>query len=336
MGAGRIARVHAAVLASGVAGGVRLAGVCDIRPERAEILARKMSVPAFSALSEMVDVVADLDAVAVLTESGNHARHALAVMAAGKHVVLEKPAALTVSDIDRVRAAEKESTRVAVVHQNRFNKPVAATRRALSAGAFGTVVMVAAHVAWGRSPDYYASAAWRGTRTLDGGALANQGVHHLDLLIHLFGTVRRVQATASRFKHRIESEDTLSALLEFRSGVQGVLQVTTAADRDHEGSLTITGTNGFVRLGGKCLNRIDAWEASWPRPELGESADYSALGIPSLYGFGHVDFYRDFARSLVAGSAFCCELSQARDTVSVLEDVYAAAGFGPATGDGDD
>lgn len=325
MGAGRIARVHAAVLSSGAVDGLRLAGVCDIQYERAEQLARPAAVPAFSSLSAMLEELSQLDAVAVLTESGNHARHGLEVLAAGKHAVIEKPVSLNVPDVDRLIANEASGARVAVVHQNRFNQPVAAVQRAVRRGALGTMVFAAAHVVWGRSEEYYASAPWRGTHALDGGALANQGVHHLDLMVHLFGPVRRAQAIRARFKHSIEGEDTLSALLEFDSGVQGVFQVTTATDRDYEGSLTITGTTGYIRLGGKCLNRIEQWKAAMPEPALAAGPDYSALGIPSLYGYGHVDFYRDFERSLTSGSAFCCDLSQARETIAALAALYSAA-----------
>ncbi|MGW5433907.1 Gfo/Idh/MocA family protein [Streptomyces sp. NPDC004059] len=321
MGAGRIARVHSAVLRSGVVEGIRLAAVCDVEEERAQKLATA-GIPAFNGLSTMVSRCPDIDAVAVLTESGHHAEHALQVLELGRHAIVEKPVDLTNAGVDALAARERADARVAVVHQNRFNTAVVALAAALAQGALGNVVTVAAHVAWGRSEEYYRSGSWRGTRKLDGGTLANQGVHHLDILLRLFGPVAGLHALARRRRHAIECEDTISVLLDFASGAQGVLQVTTATDRDYEGSLTVTGTRGFVRLAGECLNRVDRWEAAVPPPTPEPDPSYSALGIPSLYGYGHVAFYRDFVNCVRTSAPFACTLVEARETVRLLNRIY--------------
>lgn len=322
LGMGRIARVHTAVLTSGVLEGVRLVAVCDVQYARASEFATRANVPSFHSLDAMLHSGPELDAVAVLTESGNHAAHALQVLDANKHAIVEKPVDLTVAGVDALLVRERPDARVAVVHQNRFNKPVVALAEALKRGALGDVLLATAHVAWGRSASYYSSGEWRGTRKLDGGALANQGVHHLDILLRLFGPVAGMHVLGRRNRHDIECEDTISVLLDFERGTQGVLQVTTATNRDYEGSLTVTGTDGFVRLAGECLNRIDCWEAADPMPVIEPGPDYAALGIPSLYGYGHVAFYRDFADSIATSTPFNCTLQEARQVVHVLNAIY--------------
>lgn len=325
MGSGRIAQVHAAVLNSGVLDGIEIAGVCDVRSDRAAALSQRVDVPAYPGLSEMLAANPAIDVVAVLTESGNHGAHVSEVLRSGRHAIVEKPATLSVTEIDELIALSDSDRRVSVVHQNRFKPAVKAVSDGLLSDCFGSVVNAAALVSWGRPESYYALDDWRGTRKLDGGVVANQGVHHLDLLVHFFGPVLRASAIGTNAKHKLDCEDTLSAVLEFNSGVIAVFQVTTATDRDYEGSLTITGTQGYVRLSGPCLNQIEHWSGAQPMPIHVEPADYSALGIPSLYGFGHVDYYRDFTRAIRDSRPFCCDLNQARETAQAMAMIYRSA-----------
>lgn len=218
VGCGRISKRHAELLGNGQVEGAQLAAVCDIIEERAAGIAEHFNVPGFTDMHRMMRDV-DVDVVAVLTESGHHAAHVKELAAYGKHIIVEKPMALTLDDADdMIRACERARVKLFVVKQNRFNVPVVKLREALERGRFGKLVLGTVRVRWCRTQAYYDQDAWRGTWALDGGVLTNQASHHVDLLEWMMGEVDSVLALSSTALVNIEAEDTAVVILRFRNG----------------------------------------------------------------------------------------------------------------------
>lgn len=293
VGCGRIARRHADLLGTGQIAGGKLAAVCDVRPERAEEFGRKYKVPFFTSLEAML-AHPDLDAVSVLTPSGMHAGHAIQAAHARKHIVVEKPMALTLTDADAmIRACDANGVRLFVVKQNRFNVPVVKTREAFEAGRFGQLVLGTIRVRWCRDQGYYDQDEWRGTWAQDGGVLANQASHHVDMLSWFMGDVESVHARATTALVKIQAEDTAVATVKFRNGALGVIEATAATrPKDLEGSLSILGSGGTVEIAGFAVNKIRTWNFVEPVPADAEVMDRYSVNPPNVYGFGHQAYYQ--------------------------------------------
>jgi UDP-N-acetyl-2-amino-2-deoxyglucuronate dehydrogenase len=292
LGCGRIAKRHSELLAEGQIKGATLAAVCDRVPARAEAIGKRFSVPHFSDLHEMMRT-ATVDAVVVLTESGLHAEHVIELAPYGKHILVEKPMALTLSDADRMIAAcDRAGAKLFVIKQNRFNVPIVKAREALDAGRFGRLVMGTVRVRWCRGQDYYDQDPWRGTWALDGGVLTNQASHHVDMLEWMMGDVESVFAISRTALVNIEAEDTAVVTLKFANGALGVIEATTATrPKDLEGSLSILGEGGTVVVGGFAMNKMETW--SFVKPEAGDADVMQKYSVnpPNVYGFGHQAYY---------------------------------------------
>lgn len=295
VGSGRIAERHAAVLTSGSIKGIELAGVCDTTVSKAHTLGLKYSAPAFFDADKMIEEV-EPDVISILTESGNHSKNVRDLVRHRKHFVVEKPLALAVSDAQAmVAACEEENVKLFVVKQNRFNKATVALKSALDSGSLGNPFLATARVRWTRRQDYYDLAPWRGTVALDGGVLANQASHHLDMLLWLMGPVASVVADQSRVLADIESHDLALGILRFENGGRGLIEATTATrPSDLEGSVSVLGSRGSVVVGGFSMNRIDTWNV----PGVDNPSDIAIETPPDVYGYGHTEFYKSVRDSL--------------------------------------
>ena len=293
VGCGRIAKRHSDLLGKGQIDGAHLAAVCDVAAARAEAIAAPFGVPWFTDMDEMM-ARASPDVVVVLTESGLHAEHAIRLARHRKHIVVEKPMALTLDDADEmIRACDQHGVRLFVVKQNRFNVPVVKLREALDAGRFGKLVLGTVRVRWCRRQEYYDQDPWRGTWALDGGVLSNQASHHIDLLEWIMGEVQSVYAKATTALVDIETEDTAVVVLKFRSGALGVIEATTATRPvDLEGSISILGERGTVEVGGFAVNEMKVWRFEQPLPEDEQVLSRFSVNPPNVYGFGHQAYYQ--------------------------------------------
>jgi predicted dehydrogenase len=309
VGCGRIAKRHSELLGKAQIANARLVAVCDVVAEKARQIGEEFSIPWFTEMHAMMKGV-DADVVVVLTESGNHPRHVIALAPYGKHIVVEKPMALTLDDADAmIRACDSAGVKLFVVKQNRFNVPVQKLRQALEAGRFGKLVLGTVRVRWCRPQSYYDQDPWRGTWALDGGVLTNQASHHVDLLEWMVGDVESVFAMTSTALARIEAEDTAAVALRFASGALGIIEATTAVrPKDLEGSISILGEGGSVEIGGFAVNQMKVW--NFAKPEAGDEEVMSKYSVnpPNVYGFGHqayyehvVDCIRNDRRQLVDG-----------------------------------
>lgn len=329
VGCGRIARRHADLLGRGVIEDAVLAAVCDTNADRAAEFGQRHGVPAFIALPQMLQG-ADLDAVSVLTPSGMHAEHAIAVLRSGCHAIVEKPMALTLADADRMVAAAASARRhLLVVKQNRFNVPVVKAREALDAGRFGQLVLGTVRVRWCRDQHYYDQDGWRGTWAQDGGVLANQASHHVDMLQWFMGPVQSVHARSLTALARIETEDTAVATVRFRSGALGVIEATTATrPKDLEGSLSVLGSGGTVEIGGFAVNEIRHWRFTDPRDDDSLVLERCSVNPPDVYGFGHHAYYEHVARVLRGRERPLVDAAEGRSSLELVAALYESIAAG--------
>jgi predicted dehydrogenase len=266
----------------------------------------------------------EIDVVTVLTPSGMHAEHAIAVANAGKHVVVEKPMALRLEDADAMIAAcDRAGVKLFVVKQNRLNVPVVKAREALDAGRFGKLVLGTVRVRWRRDQSYYDQDSWRGTWAQDGGVLSNQASHHVDLLEWFMGDVVSVNARASRTLVDIEAEDTAIATLQFANGALGIVEATNAArPRDLEGSLSILGSGGTVVVGGFAVNRMETWDFVHSMPGDETVLKDFSVNPPNVYGYGHQAYYDHVIDCLKNNSAALVDGLEGRRSLELITALY--------------
>jgi UDP-N-acetyl-2-amino-2-deoxyglucuronate dehydrogenase len=242
----------------------------------------------------------EAECVVLSTPSGLHPSQAIEVAKSGRHVVTEKPMATRWQQgLAMVEACDKAGAKLFVVKQNRRNRTLQMLKRAIEQKRFDRIYSVAVNVFWTRPQAYYDSAKWRGTWEFDGGAFMNQASHYIDLLDWMIGPVESVMAYTGTLARNIEVEDTGVAALRWRSGAMGTLNVTMLTyPKNMEGSITILGEKGTVRVGGVAVNEIQHWEFADKRPEDAEvtNANYATT---SVYGFGHPLYYDNVIKTLL-------------------------------------
>jgi UDP-N-acetyl-2-amino-2-deoxyglucuronate dehydrogenase len=291
VGCGRISHTHFDAIRD--IEGLELVAVCDTVEQRARNAGERNNVPWFTSYTRMLADVA-CDVVAICTPSGLHPQHGILAANAGRHVICEKPMAISLKAADElVHACDSSGVHLFVVKQNRLNPAVQLVKRALDKGRFGRLYLANTTVRWTRPQEYYDQAPWRGTWEFDGGAFMNQASHYVDLIQWLVGPVESVVAKTATLARRIESEDTGVAVLKFRSGAIGVIEVTMLTyPKNLEGSFTLLGEKGTVRIGGTAVNRIEHWVFADADDDDNLVAT-AATNPSSVYGFGHAGYYRN-------------------------------------------
>ena len=338
IGTGTIGRFHAEAIRA-MDGGT-LHSVHHPDPEKSAGLAAAFGVPCVTALT---DFLADpaLDMVTIATPSGAHLQPALAALAAGKHVLCEKPLEISTARVDAlIEAGEQSGKTVAAILNRRFTPAMDAFRQARDAGRFGRVTSASCYVKWFRDQAYYDSAAWRGTRALDGGgALMNQAIHTIDQLLHLAGPVSSVRASAACLAHqRIEVEDIAVALLEFESGARGVIEGSTAcwSSAGHPARVQICGTEGSAFLADESF---EVWDFMHPLPDDERvHRDLMKTTSPSLGGNDpkaiasdqHRRNFEEVVRAIREGRQPSTSATEARKAVALIEAIYESADRGGA------
>ncbi|RAJ93628.1 Gfo/Idh/MocA family protein [Aliidiomarina maris] len=323
VGCGRIAKRHADILSGGDVKDACLVAVCDIDESKARLFSKNYDVPYYTDMDAMM-ANENIDAVVVLTESGNHARHVLRLAPYAKHIVVEKPMALTLSDADSmIQECDKFGIKLFVVKQNRFNVPVQKAREALERGRFGKLILGTVRVRWCREQAYYDQDSWRGTWKLDGGVLTNQASHHIDLLEWMFGEVESVQAMSTTALAKIEAEDTAVVTLKFKNGALGAIEATTAVrPKDLEGSLSILGETGTVEIGGFAVNQMKTWNFQTQEPDDSSVLEKYSVNPPNVYGFGHHAYYEHIVESLLYGKQQLVDGLEGRKSLELINAIY--------------
>ncbi len=325
VGCGVIADFHANALAD-LPGDACLVGVADVRPQTAAAFAERHGVRAFASVEELL-ACPDVDVVNICTPSGFHADTAVAAANAGKHIIVEKPMAITAEQLDRIQdACEKNRVLLSAVAQSRFAQGVRMTKDALDEGRLGKLVCADIYMKYHRSQEYYDSGGWRGTKAVDGGgALMNQGIHGVDLLLYLAGDVKSVYALSKTLTRKIEVEDTLSAVLEFRSGALGVIQATTSVSPGYPRRLELNGDEGSIALEETSIVRWDLPNGE-TQDVVSQSAVRSSASVPTaLSTYGHTQQFADVVRALRTGAKPLIDLREGRRPVDLILAIYRSA-----------
>ena len=329
VGCGRIAKRHSELLGFNQIYNAKLVAVCDLVRKKAEKIAKQFSIPHFTDMHEMLSTV-DIDVLVVLTESGKHAEHVISLSSYGKHIVVEKPMALTIDDADAmIRACDESGVNLFVVKQNRFNVPVLKLRQALKAGRFGKLVLGTVRVRWCRDQAYYDQDPWRGTWELDGGVLTNQASHHVDLLEWMMGEVDTVFAMSTTALAQIEVEDTIVVTLRFINGALGVIEATTATrPTDLEGSISILGEGGTVEIGGFAVNQMKVWNFCHLESDDETVMEQYSVNPPNVYGFGHQAYYEHVVDCIQNNSLHFVDGLEGRKSLELINAIYESVETG--------
>lgn len=323
VGCGRIAKRHSELLGLNQIKNASLVAVCDIDEEKAKKIGEQFNIPYYTNMDEMMSKE-PIDVVSVLTESGNHAKHVITLAKYGKHIVVEKPMALTIDDADdMIMACQKNGCKLFVVKQNRFNIPVLKLREALEQNRFGKLFMGTVRVRWCRDEDYYKQASWRGTWAMDGGVLTNQASHHIDLLEWIMGKVDSVYAKGIQALADIEAEDTAAVILKFRNGGIGIIEATTAIrPKDLEGSLSILGEKGSVEIGGFAVNKMLHWNFQEKLEDDDIIMEKYSVNPPNVYGFGHQAYYEHVVDCIINNKEQLVDGLEGRKSVELISAIY--------------
>jgi len=323
VGCGRIAKRHSELLGNRQIQGANLVAVCDVLEFKAKMIGEQFSVPYYTDMSTMMESE-NVDVVVVLTESGNHAQHVIGLAEYKKHIVVEKPMALTLDDADAmIDACDRAGVKLFVVKQNRFNVPVVKLREAIEKGRFGKLVMGTVRVRWCRTQDYYDQASWRGTWAMDGGVLTNQASHHVDLLEWMMGEVDSVFAVSIKALAKIEAEDTAVVTLKFKNGAVGIIEATTAVrPKDLEGSISVLGEGGTVEISGFAVNEMKTWNFVDSMPGDKEVMENYSVNPPNVYGFGHQAYYEHVVDCIQNNRQHLVDGLEGRKSLELINAIY--------------
>ncbi len=329
IGCGRIAPRHAQSIQD-LQPHAKLVAVADIIESRAQNLAKKYGAEAETDYRRLLDRK-DIDVVCVCVPSGLHARIGIEAAQAGKHVIVEKPIALSLTDADTLTAAcDAAKVKLTVVLQNRFNPPMQDLKRLVDSGKLGRLLLGNATVRWYRPQEYYED-GWHGTWAMDGGALMNQSIHHIDALQWLMGEVESVFAYTATLAHRMEAEDTGVAVLRFKGGALGVVEGSTITYPENlEGSLALFGEHGSVKVGGTALNRKVLWKVKGELEHEREMLTREQVDPPSVYGYSHKAVIAEMMAAIQEDREPSANATEARKSLALVLAIYASARIGKA------
>lgn len=322
IGCGRIAQRHA----EHIQNFGQLLAVCDIIKERADELASKTGAVPYQYVEDMLQKEKDIDVVAICSPNGLHAEHSIQSLDAGFHVLCEKPMAINVHDCgEMIKAAERNNKRLFAIKQNRFNPPVAAVKKALDEGKFGKIFSVQLSCFWNRNADYYEN-SWKGSADLDGGTLFTQFSHFIDLLYWMIGDIKNAKGFSSNFNHQnqIEFEDTGAVVVEFYNGAIGTINYTVNSyGKNMEGSLTIFGEKGTVKIGGQYLNELEYQNIeNFEFKDLPEGNKANEYGHYQGSMSNHEKVYENLVDVLQNGSAISTNSFEGLKTVEIIDKIY--------------
>jgi len=324
IGCGRVSGHHCRSILQ--TDGAELVGVCDLVAEKAALYRDQFGARAYGDYHRMLSENPQINAVAIITPSGMHFEHAMDIIARyHKHIIVEKPTFMKPSQVTEAYGqAAAAGVQIFPVFQNRNNMAVQRVLRGVTQGELGRVRTAAVRVRWCRPQRYYDLAPWRGTFSMDGGCLTNQGIHHIDLLRNLGGEVSRVCGIHRTLGARIEVEDTATASFVFESGAIGTLEITTAARPiDYEASLSLVCENGLAQLGGIAVNELQIYT-----PDPGACAPSSEDFSGNVYGYGHVKVYEELVAFFRQGCPYPVTYEDTLATIRLLNSFYIADEIG--------
>jgi len=324
IGCGRIGSRHAEHI-NNIA---ELVSVCDVVPEKADELAKKYQSTAYHDAEEMIRNGSNLDLIAICSPNGLHYKHTVTSLNAGFNVLCEKPMALSVQDCgEMIKTAEKNNKRLFVIKQNRFNPPIAAVKNAIDEGRLGKINSVQLSCFWNRRPDYY-EGSWKGTKDMDGGTLFTQFSHFVDLLYWMIGDISEVAGFAQNYQHQdiIDFEDAGVVALKFYNGAIGTINYNVNCfSKNMEGSLTLFGDKGTVKIGGQYLNELeyqDIENFKFENLPIGNTANNYGNYQGSMSN--HDKVYENVVDVLQKGGTISTNMFEGLKTVEIIDKIYKA------------
>jgi predicted dehydrogenase len=325
IGCGRIAPRHAQSLLA-LTGRTQLIAVADVIESRARHIAHEYGAQVIETDYRYLLERKDIDVICVCTPSGLHAEMGINALQAGKHAIVEKPMAMTLADADAMLIAAQNNNRsLTIVLQNRYNSPMQAAKQAIQQGRLGKLVLGNATVRWYRPQSYYDD-GWHGTRALDGGALMNQSIHHIDALQWLMGDVASVHARTTTLVHKMEMEDIGVATWQFTSGALGVIEGSTVTYPENlEGSVAVFGTQGSIKVGGTALNRRTIWKLHDALEEERLILAMESVDPPSVYGQSHLAVFSDTVEAIRSNRQPLTDGNEGRRSLALVLAMYASS-----------
>lgn len=325
IGCGRIAQRHS----EHIKNNGKLIAVCDIDRSKADDMAARYDCQAFYSVDDLLNSGIAFDVVSICSPNGLHARHSIAALNAGHHVLCEKPMAISVDDCgEMIKAAERNNRRLFAIKQNRFNPPVAAVKEAIDKGLLGRIYSIQLNCFWNRNEDYYRN-SWKGTKDLDGGTLYTQFSHFVDLLYWMVGDVKHAYALTANFAHEgiIEFEDTGVVALQFNNGAIGAINYTVNSyGKNMEGSLTIFAEKGTVKIGGQYLNELEYQNIeNFEFKDLPEGNKANNYGNYQGSMSNHDKIYANLVDVLTNNAAISTSAFEGLKTVEIINKIYLSA-----------
>ena len=303
---------------------IKIVGLCDLDKKKIEKIKKITNIKIFTSYSEALAITKP-DTVIILTPSGYHAEHISYAIKRKCNVIVEKPMCLKVKDAEKILSLSKKyKKRVFVVMQNKYNPPVVKLRKKKKKNKLGKIFHASVIVRWKRDQYYYDQAKWRGTWKLDGGVVSNQASHHLDLLRTIMGEPVSVFAKSQSHLAKIQCEDTALIIFKFKGGKTAIMEATTAMrPKNIEGSISVLGTLGSVKVGGFALNEFSYYN-------LSKKINLSKFKTNpnSVYGFGHYSFYQHVITSMINNKKSEFEVFEAIKTVKLINAIYRSIEIG--------
>lgn len=325
IGCGRIANRHA----EHIDNMANLVAVCDIDKERADAMGAKYNATIYYDIATLLENEKNIDVVSICTPNGLHAQHSIQALRSGYHVLCEKPLATNVHDCgEMIKTAEMFNRRLFAIKQNRFNPPVAEVKKIIDEGRLGKIYSVQLSCFWNRNPEYYEN-SWKGTLELDGGTLYTQFSHFIDLLYWLIGDVKSAKAFMGNYDHKgiIEFEDTGAVILEFYNGAIGTVNYTVNSyGKNMEGSLTIFGEKGTVKIGGQYLNEMEYQNIEgYVIENLPEGNKANSYGTYQGSMSNHDHVYKNLIDVLSNNASISTSAFEGLKTVEIIDKIYSSA-----------
>lgn len=307
----------------------RLMAVCDIDKQKADFLGTKYNCDPFIELDDLLNSAGKPDVIVICTPNGLHAKQTILSLNAGCHVLCEKPMAIHSKDcLKMIAESEKSGKKLFIVKQNRFNPPVEAVKKLLNENRLGKIISVQLNCFWNRDAKYYDS-KWKGTLDMDGGILFTQFSHFIDLLYWMFGDVKQVYTIRKNFNHQniIEFEDTGVVIFEFENGIIGTLNFTiNSYEKNMEGSLTVFGEHGTVKIGGEYLNLLEYQRVKdYKIQELPGGKNYNDYGFYKGSMSNHDKVYQNLVDVLNKDVPMAASSYDGLKTVEIIEKIYNAS-----------
>lgn len=318
IGCGRIAGHNCRAIAK--TEGLNLIAVCDLEHSKATVYAKEFGVKGYTNYHKMLKETEDIDIVAIITPSGMHFEHSMEIMKKyNKHIIVEKPTFMKPSQlIEAYEVAGQLGLKIFPIFQNRHNHAVQRVKSAIDDGELGEIRIMGVRVRWCRPQSYYDLAPWRGTFSHDGGALTNQGIHHVDLLRYLGGEVKAVNATMRTLGANIEVEDAVVSSFYYENSTVGTLEVTTAARPvDYEASLSVVGSKGLAQIGGIAVNELQIFS-----PNPSQCKEHSEDFSDCVYGNGHEVLYKDVYKTMNSNEPFSVSFDDCLSSIKLLNAFY--------------